>query len=63
MAKKKMGRPPIDPKGPKGGVLQILLSDAERADYDRAAEKAGLKLSAWIRENLSEAAKRAHKGR
>jgi hypothetical protein len=56
---KKMGRPTIDPKGrPQGKVCQIRLSDAERADYGQAAQKADLGLSAWMRDRLSKAAKR-----
>ena len=55
---KKMGRPTIDPRGAKGKVCQIRLSDAERAEYGRAAQKADVKLSAWIRDRLSRAAKR-----
>src|SRR6185295_13010120 len=55
---KKMGRPPIDPTGAMGRVFQIRLTDAERAEYDRAATRAGVKLAAWIRDRLSRAAKR-----
>jgi hypothetical protein len=63
MAKKKMGRPPIDPSGPLGRLLQIRLSDADHDDYERAADKAGMKLSAWIRDCLSKAATKAQKKR
>lgn len=54
---KKMGRPPKAPGG-LGRVLQIRLTDAERADYQKAAERAGVPLSEWIRANLGRAAKR-----
>lgn len=63
MTKKKMGRPTIDPKGPLGRLLQIRLSDADHEEYERAAAKAGVKLSAWIRDCLSKAATRAQKKR
>ncbi len=63
MKKPKMGRPPIDPSGPQGRLLQIRLSDAQRDSYERAAEHAGLKLSAWIRGCLDKAAEKAPKGR
>ena len=36
----------------------MLLTDAERDTYGRAAGKAKLSLSAWIRDRLSKAAKR-----
>jgi len=57
----KMGRPTIDPEGPLGRVFQIRLSDAEREEYQRAATRAGVKLSAWIRDRLGKAAKRESK--
>jgi hypothetical protein len=56
---KKMGRPTINPKGPLGRVLQIRLTDEEREAYQKAAEKAGEPISAWIRDQLAKAAKRA----
>lgn len=55
---KKTGRPPIDPSGPMGKVLQIRLTDSEREDYAEAAERAKLKLSAWMRDRLNRAVKR-----
>jgi hypothetical protein len=61
MDKPKMGRPTIDPDGPLGRLIQIRLSDAEREEYDSAAAKAGLKLSAWIRDRLGKVAKRESK--
>jgi len=56
---KKMGRPTIDPKGAMGRVLQIRLTDDERETYQRAADKAEMPISAWIRDQLAKAAKRA----
>jgi len=58
---KKTGRPPIDPSGPMGKLVQIRLTDAERAKYARAAERADMKMSAWIRDRLSRAARREEK--
>ncbi len=61
MAKKKMGRPPLDPEQAKAQYIQLRLTAAERAEYDQAAERRKLTLSAWIRERLSKAAKRESK--
>ena len=54
-----MGHPTIDLKGAMGRVLQIRLTDDERAEYQKSAEEAGQPLSAWIREQLAKAAKRS----
>jgi hypothetical protein len=59
--KPKMGRPPINPAGPQTRVLQIRLTDAERIEYQKAAERCGQSLSGWIRERLARAAKREAK--
>ena len=56
-----MGRPTIAPEGPMGRLLQIRLTDAERDEYEQAAARAQVKLSAWIRDRLSKAAKRESK--
>jgi hypothetical protein len=55
-----MGRPPKRPGG-LGSVFQIRLSDAERAEYQAAAERAGVALAEWMRDRLSKAAKRESK--
>jgi hypothetical protein len=55
---KKMGRPTISPNGAMERVLQIRLTDDERAEYQKAAERADVPLSAWIRDRLAKAAKR-----
>ena len=60
---KKMGRPTIDPKGPLGELYQVRLAAAERAEYERAAERSGVKLSEWIRDRLNRAARREAKGK
>lgn len=58
MAKKKtaqkMGRPPKAPEDRRAGVLRIRLTDAERAELDRAAEG---DTSTWARELLLKAAR------
>jgi antitoxin component of RelBE/YafQ-DinJ toxin-antitoxin module len=53
----KGGRPTKVPGGLRR-VLQIRLTDAERAEYQKAAERAGLSLSEWIRSCLGKAARR-----
>jgi hypothetical protein len=54
----KTGRPTLHPQGAMSRVLQIRLTVEERAEYHEAAERAGVPLSAWIRDRLSKAAKR-----
>ena len=49
--KRKAGRPSL-PKGEVKKVTPIRLQDNERAMFERAAEKAGLSLSEWIRQTL-----------
>lgn len=63
MEKKKRGpgRPPLPPDQTKPGVFQFRLSDAERAEYQDAAERAGMALAQWMRDTLSKAAKRQSK--
>lgn len=58
---KKMGRPPRASTGAMGKVFQMRLTDSERKDYQRAAERAELSLSEWIRDRLNKAAKRESK--
>jgi hypothetical protein len=48
-------------EGGAGEVLALPLTDAERIDYQKAAERCGLSLTAWIRSRLHEAAKREAK--
>ena len=56
-----MGRPPLKPGEAKSAVFQIRLTDAERASYEQAAQRAGVSLAAWMRERLNKAAKRESK--
>jgi len=54
----KVGRPPRDPKTGAAKLVALRLTTAEREGYQRAAERAGVSLSAWIRDRLDKAAKR-----
>jgi hypothetical protein len=54
----KAGRPPRDPKAGAAKLVPIRLTDAEKAVYQRAAAKAGMTLSDWVRDRLDKAAKR-----
>jgi hypothetical protein len=53
--------PTGDPVTERRDVVPLMLSDTERIEYQKAAERCGLSLSAWIRDRLSEAAKREAK--
>jgi hypothetical protein len=52
--KRKVGRPKL-PKGMVKNVVAIRLSAAERDEYEKRAERAGLHLSDWIRQSLERA--------
>ena len=53
-----VGRPPRDPKGGAAKIVPIRLTDTEKAAYQKAADKAGVSLSVWVRDRLDKAAKR-----
>jgi len=53
----KVGRPPRDAKSGAAKIVPIRLTDAEKALYQRAATKAGISLSEWVRDRLGRAAK------
>ena len=57
----KIGRPPRDPEHGKARIFPVLLTDGEKEDYARAAKRAGMTISEWIRDRLSKAAKRESK--
>jgi hypothetical protein len=59
MAKPKMGRPPLDPAEAKSQVFQLRLTQAERQQYQAAADKAGMPLAQWIRERLGRASRQS----
>ena len=58
---KKVGRPTRDPQGVASKLFPVRLTDGERAEYERAAERARLTVSGWIRDRLAKAAKRESK--
>lgn len=55
----------VRPKKPPDKVaserIDLRATAAELAQYERAAERAGQTLSAWIKERLTKAAKRESK--
>jgi hypothetical protein len=57
----KAGRPPRDPEQGAAKIFPVLLTDVEKATYARAAKRAGLTISEWLRDRLSKAAKRESK--
>ena len=54
----KPGRPARDPGGEPAKIVPIRMTETEREQYQRAAGKAELSLSEWVRDRLSKAAKR-----
>jgi hypothetical protein len=54
---KRMGRPPIPPAEQLSEIVQFRLAPAERKACEDAAERVGLKFSAWIRRSVLRAAK------
>jgi predicted HicB family RNase H-like nuclease len=55
------GRPPRDPSGEASKIVPIRMTDSERIEYQKAAERSGLSLSEWARAQLNRAAKRQAK--
>ncbi len=55
---KKRGAPTKTPNRRKSNVVQIRLTDAEKAECETAAAADGLKMAAWARYALARAAKR-----
>jgi len=56
-----MARPKKPSDEVAGERIDLRLTTAERIEYEQAAKRAELSLSAWIRERLSKAAKRESK--
>jgi uncharacterized protein (DUF1778 family) len=61
MVKKQMGRPPKDPADQQSEIVAVRMTQDERAQCQHAADRAGVKLSAWMRDRLLRAAKRESK--
>jgi len=55
---KKRGRPPKAPEERGEERIELRLTTAARAAWLKAAERAEIPLSAWIRERLDRCAKR-----
>ena len=51
----KRGRPPKPDGESADQVLQLRLTAAEKAAWREAAERAGLSISAWIKDRLGKA--------
>ena len=56
-----MARPKKPPDQVASERIDLRATAAELAAYERAAERAGQTLSAWIKERLTKAAKRESK--
>lgn len=50
--KPKLGRPPLPKHEVREKITPIRLQENERTAFERAARKAGLSLSEWIRQTL-----------
>lgn len=59
--KPRMGRPPIAEEKRRSDHIKVMITDAERADLEQAAEVAGKGVSTWVREVALEKARRGHK--
>jgi hypothetical protein len=58
MEKRPRGRPALAERERKGEIVACRVEPDERAQFDKAAEVAGLRLSDWMRDRLKAAAKR-----
>jgi hypothetical protein len=56
-----MGRPTRDTTGQASRIFPVRLTDDERAEYERAAKRAKITVSEWMRDRLAKAAKRESK--
>lgn len=60
--KPRMGRPPIAEEKRRSDHIKVLLSDAERAELERAAATDGKGISTWVRDvAIKEAGRRGNK--
>jgi hypothetical protein len=58
MKKPRMGRPPKLPEERLSERLEVRAAADEKADFERCADMAEIKLSDWIRDRLKRAAQR-----
>jgi hypothetical protein len=56
---KRIGRPPVPAAEQLSEIVPVRMTAEERRQCEQAAERADLKLSAWIRRSLLRAAKRS----
>ena len=54
----KGGRPKKAPKDSLSEIVLVRMTPAERKACEHAADKAGIRLSEWIRQRLMKASKR-----
>jgi len=54
--KPRIGRPPLPRHAVREKITPIRLQETERTAFEKAAQKAGLSLSEWIRQALRIAA-------
>jgi predicted HicB family RNase H-like nuclease len=53
-----MARPPKKKEESRAKLMQVRVQDREYETFKEAAERAGLDLSAWVRERLRNAARK-----
>jgi hypothetical protein len=58
MKTKKRGRPPGSTGKAKNDLLQLRVDELEKEAFQRAADLAGIGISAWARERLRQVCKR-----
>ena len=56
--KRGRGRPPKPADEKAEERLELRIASADKAEWQEAADRAEVKLSAWIRDRLNKAAKR-----
>lgn len=59
--KPRMGRPPIAEEKRRSDHIKVMITEAEPADLERAAEAAGKGVSTWVRDVALEKARRGGK--
>jgi predicted HicB family RNase H-like nuclease len=58
---KKAGHPSKEPLEELSETVSLRLSESERIEFSKVAERCGLSLAEWMRDRLNEAAKREAK--